>query len=78
MALLSPDDCPPPPAVRAGLPTLLLHEACEAAGGLAQLAKLLKIPPASIQRYLDGDDAVPEEVYRACAEIVLLHDGRPV
>lgn len=75
MSFLGPDDCPPPPPVRVGLPALMLHEACEAAGGVAHLARLLAIPEIQLARWLEGDGTPPEDVYRACAEIVLLNDG---
>jgi len=75
MSFLGPDDCPPPPPVNAGLPALMLHEACESAGGVAQLAELLRVPEAQLARWLKGDGAPPEEIYRACAEIVLLDGG---
>lgn len=74
MSFLGPDDCPPPP-VDAGLNTLMLHEACESAGGVAQLAELLRVSPEQLTRWLDGDGTPSEEIYRACAEIVLLGEG---
>jgi hypothetical protein len=66
------DDCPAPPPFRAGLPALLLHEACETAGGVSRLARLLEVPVERVARWLVGDEAPPEAVFRACAEIVLL------
>ena len=71
MSFLGPDDCPPPPALKAGLPALMLHEACESAGGLSHLAALLGVPAERLARWLQGGEAPPEAVYRACAEIVL-------
>jgi hypothetical protein len=71
---VAPDDCPEPPGVRAGLSTLLLHEACETAGGVGKLAELLRTPPGLVQRWLDGDEEAPREIYRACIDIVLLHE----
>lgn len=74
MSFLGPDDCPPPPPVKAGLPVLMLHEACESAGGVARLAELLCVPVEQLARWLEGDATPPEEIYRACAEIVLLDE----
>lgn len=71
MSFLDPDDCPPPPALKAGLPALMLHEACESAGGMSHLAALLGVPAARLARWLEGGEPPPEAVYRACAEIVL-------
>ena len=71
MSYLGPDDCPPPPPFKAGLPTLLLHEACESAGGVARLARLLRVDDEDLARWLLGESPAPEAVYRACADIVL-------
>lgn len=73
---VTPNDCPRPPGFRAHVRTLILHEACQTAGGVGQLAKLLHIPVASLSRWLEGAEEAPDFVYRACIEIVLLHpDG---
>lgn len=71
---ISPNDCPQAPGFRASLATLILHEACETAGGIAKLAALLQVPVAALQRWLDGEEEVPASIYQACVEIVLLHD----
>jgi len=48
----------------------------QTAGGVGQLAKLLRLPLSSVSRWLEGTEEAPEFVYRACIEIVLLHpDG---
>ena len=72
MSFLGPDDCPPPPAMKAGLPMLILHEACESAGGVSHLALRLGVPAERLARWLEGKETAPEAVYRACADIVLL------
>jgi hypothetical protein len=74
MSFLGPDDCPPPPPFRAGLPALMLHEACENAGGVSRLAERLDVPVERLARWLQGAEEPPEEIYRACAEIVLLDE----
>jgi hypothetical protein len=73
MSFIQPDGCPTPPGIQADLATLLLHEACETAGGLARLAQLLEVPAAQLTRWLEGAERAPDEIYRACADIVLLH-----
>lgn len=73
----APNDCPEPPGLRASLPTLLLHEACQTAGGIEPLARLLQVPTALLQRWLEGDAAAPDSIYQACIDIVLLHDDAP-
>lgn len=73
---VKPNDCPRPPGFRAHVRTLILHEACQTAGGIGQLAKLLHLPAASVSHWLEGAEEAPDYVYRACIEIVLLHpDG---
>lgn len=70
------NDCPRAPGFRAHVRTLILHEACQTAGGVGQLAKLLRVPEASVNGWLEGVEEAPDHVYRACIEIVLLHpDG---
>ena len=71
---VNPNDCPETPGFRASLDTLILHEACETAGGMAKLAELLEVPLAALQRWLDREEEVPPQVYQACIDIVLLHD----
>jgi hypothetical protein len=73
---VAPNDCPRPPGFRADVRTLILHEACQTAGGVEQLAKLLRVPAASVSRWLEGAEEAPDFVYQACINIVLLHpDG---
>jgi hypothetical protein len=70
----APNDCPQTPGFRASLSTLILHEACQTAGGVAPLAKLLGVSCALLERWLEGKEEAPPEIYWACIEIVLLHD----
>jgi hypothetical protein len=71
---VSPNDCPQAPSFRASLSTLILHEACQTAGGVSQLATLLRVSPVSLNRWLDGEELPPDDVYQACINIVLLHE----
>jgi predicted transcriptional regulator len=70
----APNDCPEAPGFRESLATLILHEACQTAGGIAPLAKLLGVSSAALNRWLDGEEAAPVEIYQACIGIVLLHE----
>jgi len=70
----APNDCPQAPGFRASVSTLILHEACQSAGGISQLANLLRVSPVSLGRWLDGEENPPPEIYQACIDIVLLHD----
>jgi hypothetical protein len=67
----TPNDCPQAPGFRASLMVLILHEACETAGGIGQLADLLRVSPISLGRWLGGDEDPPLEVYQACIDMVL-------
>jgi hypothetical protein len=70
---VAPNDCPEAPGFRASLSTLILHEACQTAGGIAPLAKLLGVSPAALNCWLDGDEP-PEDIYQACIDIVLHYE----
>jgi hypothetical protein len=76
MSSPAPDDCPQAPSFRAALPTVILHEACKTVGGIGDLADLLRVPPAALLRWLEGEENPPHDVYQACIEIVLLHEER--
>ena len=71
---VAPNDCPKAPGFKASLSTLILHEACQTAGGIAELAGLLRVPQRRLQQWLDGEKEVPPEIYQACIDIVLLHE----
>jgi hypothetical protein len=70
----APNDCPQAPGVRASLSTLILHEACQTAGGIAELAALLDVSLPLLERWLEGAEEAPQAIYQACVDIVLLHD----
>lgn len=71
-------DCPEPPGLGARLSTLILHEACQTVGGIGALAAQLGVPQLLVDRWLGGDDELPEPIYQACIDIVLTHDdGSP-
>lgn len=72
--IAAPDDCPKAPTFHANLHTLILHEACRVAGSISKLANLLCVTPVSLARWLDGEEQAPDEIYRACIDIVLLHE----
>jgi len=71
----APNDCPQPPGVRANLSTLILHEACQTVGGVGPLARILRVPQPLLERWLEGEQEAPPEVYQACIDVVLLHDA---
>ena len=69
----APNDCPQPPGVRAHLSTLILHEACQTVGGIGPLARILRVSQYQLERWLEGEEEAPAEVYQACVDVVLLH-----
>jgi len=71
---VAPNDCPQAPGFGVSLRTLILHEACQTAGGIAPLAKLLGVSTMLLDRWLEGEEEAPPEIYQACIEIVLLHE----
>ena len=71
---VAPNDCPEAPGFRTDVHTAILHEACQTAGGISQLAILLHVSPVALERWLEGEETPPPEIYRACVEIVLLSD----
>ena len=70
----APDDCPQAPGFSANLPTLILHEACKTAGGVHLLAARLRVPVPALERWLEGEEDPPAEVYQACIDLVLLNE----
>lgn len=55
------------------LRSAIVKGACETVGGAQTLARMLGVPVELLARWMDGDEP-PESVYRACVDIVLLHD----
>jgi hypothetical protein len=68
-------DCPLAPPEHATVYARALHRACLVLGGIAQLAKHLDAAEADVQRWLRGEQRLPEPIFAAAVEIVLLHAG---
>ncbi|HWA36764.1 MAG TPA: YdaS family helix-turn-helix protein [Burkholderiales bacterium] len=66
-------DCPLAPPGHASVQARALHRACVIVGGAAQLARNLDVAVADVERWLVGDEAVPERIFLHAVEIVLLH-----
>jgi hypothetical protein len=64
-------DCPQAPTFRATLLTMILHEACEKAGGVSRFANLLRVTPVSLTRWMDGEEKAPDDIIRSCIDILL-------
>ena len=66
-------DCPLAPPGHASVQARTLHRACVIVGGAGPLARQLGVELAEVERWLTGDDPVPEPVFLHAVEIVLLH-----
>jgi hypothetical protein len=66
-------ECPVAPPSRSTVYARTLHRACEILGGVPQLAAHLEVREADLQRWLEGDEDPPLEVFLAAVDAVLLH-----
>jgi len=65
-------DCPPLSSTRVTVYARTLHRACELLGGLEALSSELRVPAASLTRWIGGLEKPPMEVFLAAVDIVLL------
>jgi hypothetical protein len=65
------DNCPIAPPSQATVYTKVLHRACQIAGGVEKLAARLRVPPATLYRWLDGEAEPPTPVFLKAVDIVL-------
>lgn len=66
-------ECPVSPPGHASVPARTLHRACVIVGGAGALAERLGVALADVERWLTGEEAVPENVFLDAVEVVLLH-----
>ncbi len=66
-------DCPLAPPGHASVQARTLHRACLVVGGADALAKRLEVSAADVERWLLGEEPVPERAFLHAVEIVLLH-----
>jgi hypothetical protein len=69
----SPRDCPVAPPSRSTVFARTLHRACQILGGAQQLAEHLKVPAEDLQRWMEGHEEPPLELFLAAVDVVLLH-----
>ena len=69
-------DCPLAPPEYASVFARTLHRACLILGGIQQLAKQLAVSETELRGWLGGGQKVPEPVFLAAVEIILLHVGK--
>lgn len=65
--------CPLAPPEHASVQSRTLHRACLILGGAEVLAKQLEVSTADVERWLRGEEPVPERAFLHGVEIVLLH-----
>lgn len=66
-------DCPLAPLPHASVFVRALHRACLVLGGVQVLARHLDVPELQIREWLTGVAEMPQPVFIAAVEIVLLH-----
>jgi hypothetical protein len=66
-------ECPMPPPPRATTQVRALHRACVILGGVPALARHLGVAEASLNAWLEAREELPQMVFLAAVEIVLLH-----
>jgi hypothetical protein len=65
-------DCPPLSKTRVTVYARTLHRACEVLGGLDALSRHLKVPAATLTRWIGGTEQPPLEAFLAAVDVVLL------
>ena len=68
---IPPDNCPTAPRSQVTVHTRVLHRACQIAGGVEKLAARLRVPAATLYRWLDGDGRPPAPVFLRAVDIVM-------
>lgn len=69
--------CPLAPPDRASVQVRALHRACLVLGGMQPLAAHLGVADSDIGAWLRGERSIPEGIFHAAVEILLLHTGQP-
>jgi hypothetical protein len=65
------DNCPNAPPSQVTVYTRVLHRACQIIGGVELLAARLRVPVATLYRWLDGDAEPPTPVFLKAVDIVM-------
>ena len=65
------DDCPTAPPSSTTVYTKVLHRACQITGGVDKLAARLRVPVATLYRWLDGEAEPPVPVFLRAVDIVM-------
>jgi hypothetical protein len=65
------DNCPVAPPTRVTVHTRVLHRACQALGGVEQLARHLKVSRALVHSWLEGEDVPPSKIFLKAVDLIL-------
>jgi hypothetical protein len=65
------DNCPVAPPAQVTVYTRVLHRACQMTGGVERLAARLRVPVATLHRWLDGEAEPPTPVFLKAVDIVM-------
>jgi len=65
------DNCPTPPPSQVTVYTRVLHRACQIVGGVEKLAGRLRVPVATLYRWLDGEAEPPTPIFLKAVDIVM-------
>jgi len=68
---LPADDCPLAAPSQVTVYTRVLHRACQMTGGVERLAARLRVPAATLYRWLDGEAEPPTPVFLKAVDIVM-------
>ena len=68
---LPADNCPVAPPSQVTVYTRVLHRACQIIGGVEPLAARLRVPVATLYRWLDGEAEPPSPVFLKAVDIVM-------
>jgi len=68
---LPADKCPVAPPSQVTVYTRVLHRACQIIGGVEPLAARLRVPAATLYRWLDGEAEPPAPVFLKAVDIVM-------
>jgi hypothetical protein len=65
------ENCPLAPPPRITVYTRVLHRACQICGGVAQLARHLRVSRTMLHAWLEGDEVPPSAVFLRAVDLIL-------
>ena len=70
-AQIPANDCPTASPIQFTVYTKVLHRACQIAGGAEKLAARLRVPLATLYRWLEGEAEPPTSVFLKAVDLVM-------